>query len=77
MRATKWPSTQRLRRPSFPQLAARQAFAASLGNLWMKGEPDTAAALMRPANEDALVSRPVSKAVGNVKNNGLELLETI
>jgi hypothetical protein len=25
---------------------------------------------MKPANEDVLVSRPVSKAVGNVKNNG-------
>jgi hypothetical protein len=27
-----------------------------------------------PANEDALVSRPVLKAVGNVKNNAPELL---
>jgi hypothetical protein len=26
------------------------------------------------ANEDVLFSRPVSKAVGNVKNNGPELL---
>jgi putative SOS response-associated peptidase YedK len=43
-------------------------------HLWMKGEPDAAAALMKPANEDLLVSRPVSKAVGNVKNNGPELL---
>ena len=33
------------------------------------------AALMKPANEDVLVSRLVSKAVGNVKNNGPELLE--
>jgi putative SOS response-associated peptidase YedK len=31
---------------------------------------------MKPANEDALISRPVNKAVGNVKNNGPELLET-
>ena len=31
--------------------------------------------LMKPANEDVLVSRPVNKAVGNVKNNGPELLE--
>ena len=46
-------------------------------DLWMKGEPDVAAALMKPANEDALVSRPVSKAVGNVKNNGPELLERL
>jgi putative SOS response-associated peptidase YedK len=30
--------------------------------------------LMKPANEDALVTWPVSKAVGNVKNNGPELL---
>jgi putative SOS response-associated peptidase YedK len=40
-------------------------------DLWMKGDPDVAAALMMlPADEDVLVSRPVSKAVGNVKNNG-------
>jgi hypothetical protein len=32
---------------------------------------------MKPANEDVLVSRPVNKAVGNVKNNGVELLEEI
>ena len=43
-------------------------------DLWMTGEPDAAIALMKPANEDALVSRPVSKAVGDVKNNGPELL---
>jgi len=40
-----------------------------------EGEPATAAALMKPANDDALASRPVSKAVGNVKNNGPEVLE--
>lgn len=44
-------------------------------DLWMKNEPDSAAALMKPANEDVLISRPVSKAVGNVRNNGPELLE--
>lgn len=38
-------------------------------------EPDAAVALMKPANEDALISRPVNKAVGNVKSNGPELLE--
>jgi putative SOS response-associated peptidase YedK len=43
-------------------------------DLWMKGEPDAAAALMKPANEDALTERLVSKAAGNVKNNGPELL---
>jgi len=32
---------------------------------------------MKPASEDTLVSRPVSKAVGNVKNNGPELLNVI
>jgi putative SOS response-associated peptidase YedK len=41
----------------------------------MTGEPDAAAALMKPANEDTLTERVVSKAVGNVKNNGPELLE--
>lgn len=41
---------------------------------WLNGDPNAAAALMKPANEDLLVSRPVNKAVGNVKNNGLELL---
>ena len=35
---------------------------------------DAAVALMKPANEDVLVSWPVSKAVGNVKNNSAELL---
>ena len=39
-----------------------------------EGKPDTAASLLKPANEEVLVSRPVSKAVGNVKNNGPELL---
>jgi hypothetical protein len=39
-----------------------------------EGDTAAAAALMKPAKEDALVSRPVSKAVGNVKNNGPELL---
>jgi len=29
---------------------------------------------VKPANEDVLIGRPVSKAVGNVKNNGPELL---
>jgi putative SOS response-associated peptidase YedK len=41
---------------------------------WLNGDPDAAAPLMKPANEDVLISRPVNKAVGNVKNNGSELL---
>jgi putative SOS response-associated peptidase YedK len=41
---------------------------------WMKGDPDATAALMKAANEHALVSRPVSKAVGNVTSNSPELL---
>ena len=41
---------------------------------WLTGDPESAAALMKPANEDVLVSRPVSKAAGNVKNNAPELL---
>lgn len=44
-------------------------------DLWTKGETEAAAALMKPANEDVLVSRTVSKAVGNVKNNFPESLE--
>jgi putative SOS response-associated peptidase YedK len=44
-------------------------------DLWMKGEPDVAAALMVPAREKVLVERPVSKAVNSVKNNGPELLD--
>ena len=41
---------------------------------WLRGDPDIAASLMKPANENVLISRPVNKAVGNVKNNGPELL---
>jgi hypothetical protein len=40
----------------------------------LHGYPDAAAALMKPANEDVLTERVVSKAVGNVRNNGPELL---
>lgn len=43
-------------------------------DLWMKAEPDIAAALMVPAREKVLTERPVSKAINNVKNNGPELL---
>jgi putative SOS response-associated peptidase YedK len=39
--------------------------------------PTTALPVARQANEDVLVSRPVSKAVGNVKNNAPELLLTV
>ena len=41
---------------------------------WLKGNAEAAVALMKPANEDVLISRAVNKAVGNVKNNGPELL---
>jgi putative SOS response-associated peptidase YedK len=44
---------------------------------WLRGDPETAASLMKAANEDVLVSRPVNKAVGNVKDNAPELLESI
>ena len=44
---------------------------------WLKGEPNVAVALMKPANEDALVSRLVSKAAGNMKNNRPELLQLV
>jgi putative SOS response-associated peptidase YedK len=45
-------------------------------DLWMKGDPAAAAALMKPANEDVLTERPVSKAIGNVRNNYPELPES-
>ena len=41
---------------------------------WLQADREAAAVLMKPANEDVLVSRPVNKAVGNLKNNGPELL---
>jgi hypothetical protein len=44
---------------------------------WLRGDADTAASLMKPGNEDVLVSRPVSKAVGNVKNNTPDLLDEL
>jgi putative SOS response-associated peptidase YedK len=43
-------------------------------DLWLNAEPDVAAALMVPANEHVLSSRPVSKSVNSVKNNRPELL---
>ena len=46
-------------------------------DVWLQGDPDAAAALMKPANEDVLGSRPGGKAVGNVKNNGPEWLEPL
>jgi putative SOS response-associated peptidase YedK len=44
---------------------------------WLSGDPDGAAVLMKPGNEDVLVNPPVNKAVGNVKNNTTELLDTV
>ena len=44
-------------------------------DLWLKGDSEAAAALMKPANEDVLTERAVNKAVGNVRNNYAELLE--
>lgn len=43
-------------------------------DLWLKAEPDVAAALMVPTGENVMIERPVSKAVNNVKNNAPELL---
>jgi putative SOS response-associated peptidase YedK len=43
-------------------------------DLWLKGEPDVAAALMIPARENALAERRVSKAINNVKNTEAEVL---
>jgi putative SOS response-associated peptidase YedK len=43
-------------------------------DIWLKAEPDIAAALMVPARDNVLTERPVSKAVNSVKNNAPELL---
>jgi putative SOS response-associated peptidase YedK len=43
-------------------------------DLLLKGNPEAAVALMRPADEGLLISWPVNKAVGNVKDNEPELL---
>ena len=56
---------------SFPKIIVTTALEP---DTWLIGDPDATAALMKPPNEDVLVSRPVNKAVGNVKNNGPELL---
>jgi putative SOS response-associated peptidase YedK len=48
---------------------------ADTWDLWMQGDPEAVAVLMKPANENVLNDRPVSKAVGNVRNNGPELLD--
>ena len=45
-------------------------------DLWLKGDPEAATSLMK-ANENVLVSRAVTKAVGHVKDNGPELLDVI
>ncbi len=39
--------------------------------------PDDLQALIRPAADGVLASYPVSKAVGNVKNNSPELIEAV
>jgi putative SOS response-associated peptidase YedK len=52
--------------------ACRQAVAVAKMMIGLK--QSSTRSLMKPANEDMRVSRPVSKAVGNVKNNGPELL---
>lgn len=41
---------------------------------WLGGPPEAAAALMTAPPEDALSERVVAKAVGNVRNEGPELL---
>jgi putative SOS response-associated peptidase YedK len=43
--------------------------------VWLGEAEGDVAALMRPAPEDVLRAWPVDKRVGNVKNNGPELLE--
>jgi hypothetical protein len=40
------------------------AVSAPTWGLWMKGEPDVAAALAKPANEDALVATQFGRRSG-------------
>jgi putative SOS response-associated peptidase YedK len=42
---------------------------------WLAGEPDAAAALLRPAPNDTLLAWPVSSAVNDVRRDGPELLQ--
>ena len=46
-------------------------------NRWLKGDPEAAAALMKPANEGALVGQLMPKAVGNVKEQRPELSDEV
>lgn len=41
---------------------------------WLQAPPEIAGGLLRPAAEDRLQVRPVSRALGNVRNDGPELL---
>jgi putative SOS response-associated peptidase YedK len=49
--------------------------AAGAIDTWLGGEPDAAAALMRPAPDDMLSAWPVSSAVNDVRRDGPELLQ--
>jgi putative SOS response-associated peptidase YedK len=45
--------------------------------LWLAEKDGEAGALLRPAGEDVLKLAPVDKAVGNVRNNGQHLLNSV
>ena len=71
-----WTGPKNDRQPHYFTRADNQPIAlAGLWDLWLKADADAAAALMKPVNEDVLVSKPVDKAIGNVRHNYAELLK--
>ena len=71
-----WTGPKNDRQPHYFTRADNQPIAlAGLWDLWLKADADAAAALMKPVNEDVLVSKPVNKAIGNVRHNYAELLK--
>jgi len=48
--------------PGGEEVLRRLRHATATGaHAWLTGDPEAAAALVKPANEDVLLSRPVSK----------------
>jgi hypothetical protein len=65
IKSERWPTSPRKTRPT------------SIGNCRLgevEGDPTT---LLRPAQEDVLRIWPVNKKVGNVRNDGPDLIEPV
>ena len=63
--------------PALTQIHHRMPVILDPGSydLWMKGPPNAAAALMQPYESDALGAYSIGAAVGDVRNDGSELWE--